>query len=144
VHNPDFFERYTAPYYREVAERVHAKGKYLAIHVDGEMKGALAGMDRVGVDCIDAATPYPMFSLTPEEAREEAGPDLILSGGVPATVFGSTGTDLQFEKTVQRWLDTKKLSHRLILAAGDQVPPDAPWHRIAMLPDLVKKYGRYT
>jgi hypothetical protein len=29
------------------------------------------------------------------------------------------------------------------MAAGDQVPPDAPWHRIAMLPELVAKYGGY-
>ena len=30
-----------------------------------------------------------------------------------------------------------------VLAAGDQVPTDAPLGRIAMLPELVDKYGRY-
>jgi hypothetical protein len=28
-------------------------------------------------------------------------------------------------------------------AAGDQVPIDAPWHRIEMLNDLVERYGQY-
>jgi hypothetical protein len=29
------------------------------------------------------------------------------------------------------------------MAAGDQVPTDAPWERIAMLPELVERYGKY-
>jgi hypothetical protein len=29
------------------------------------------------------------------------------------------------------------------MAAGDQVPPDAPFHRIAMLKELVEKDGRF-
>ena len=105
------------------------------------MRGCLRNMARCGVDCIDAATPAPMFSLTPQQARQEAGPDLILSGGIPPTVFGSQGTDEEFIATVRAWLDTAKSSPRLILAAGDQVPPDAPLDRISMLPELVEKYG---
>ena len=143
VQNPRLFEEYVSSYYTEVAERLHSKGKYLAVHVDGEMKGCLANMAKCGVDCIDAATPTPMFSLTPAQARDEAGPELILSGGLPATVFGSVGTDEEFEHCVRSWLDTRNTSHRLIMAAGDQVCPDAPWHRIEMLPKLVEKYGKY-
>jgi len=29
------------------------------------------------------------------------------------------------------------------MAAGDQVPTDASYHRIALLPELVEKYGKY-
>ena len=70
--------------------------------------------------------------------RAAAGPDLILSGGIPATVFGRTGSDAIFVECVRRWLDTRLDSPRLIMAAGDQVPPDAPWHRIAMLPEWLQ------
>ena len=84
-----------------------------------------------------------MFSLTPQQARDEAGPDLILSGGIPPTVFGSGGTDEEFVQAVRKWLDTRHNSPRLILAAGDQVPTDTPYHRIEMLPELVDEYGRY-
>jgi len=94
------------------------------------------------VDCADAVTPQPMFALTPDQMRAEAGPDLILSGGIPATVFGG-GSEAAFVECVRRWLDTRLASPRLIMAAGDQVPPEAPWRRIAMLPELVAKYGGY-
>ena len=143
IQNPDMFNEYSRDYYTEAARRLHEKGKYCSTHVDGEMKGCLKNMSQCGIDCIDAATPAPMFSLTPAQARAEAGPDLILSGGIPATVFGATGTDEEFVESVKSWLDTKDTSSRLILAAGDQIPPDAPWHRIEMLPQLVEKYGRF-
>ena len=138
-----FFDTYVRDYYAEVARRLHAKGKHLAIHVDGESRGVLRWLAECGVDCADAVTPHPMFRLTAEELRAEAGPDLVLSGGIPATIFGSTGTDQEFIDCVRRWLDTRLDSPRLILAAGDQVPTDAPFHRIAMLAELVDRFGRF-
>ncbi len=143
VQTKEFFDTYVRDYYTEVARRLHSKGKYLAVHVDGESRGVLGWLAACGVDCADAVTPAPMFARMPEQMRAEAGPDLILSGGIPATVFGATGSDAAFVDCVRRWLDTRLASPRLIMAAGDQVPTDAPFHRIAMLPELVEKYGGY-
>lgn len=143
VQTKELFDCYSRAYYTELADRLHKKGKTLAVHVDGEMRGALRWMAECGVDCIDAVTPAPMFSLSPEEARKEAGNDMILSGGIPATVFGEQGTDEEFIQSVRSWLETKDTSSRLFMAAGDQVPTDAPLHRLEMLPELVKTYGSY-
>jgi hypothetical protein len=143
VQTKNFFDAYVRDYYTEVARRLHARGKYLAVHVDGESRGVLRWLAECGVDCADALTPKPMFSLTPAQMRVAAGPDLILSGGIPATVFGQHCSDETFIECVKRWLDTRLASPRLIMAAGDQVPPDAPLHRITMLPELVANYGRY-
>lgn len=143
VQTKEFFETYVRDYYTEVARRLHAVGKFLAVHVDGESRGVLGWLAECGVDCADALTPTPMFAQSPGQMRAEAGPDLILSGGIPATVFGATGSDAAFVDCVRRWLDTRLASPRLIMAAGDQVPTDAPFHRIAMLPELVARYGRY-
>jgi len=143
VQNEGLFNQYSRAYYTEVARRLHAAGKYLAVHVDGEMRGCLKNFKSCGVDCIDAATPSPMFSLTPKAAREEAGHDLILSGGIPANIFGSGGSDADFVTCVLNWLDTRTASFRLFMAAGDQVPTDAPFHRIEMLHELTAQYGRF-
>jgi hypothetical protein len=143
VQTPELFNTYSRDYYTEVACRLHDKGKYLAVHVDGEMRGALSLMKECRVDCIDAATPYPMFSLTAAAARKEAGREMVLSGGIPATVFGAQGSETEFVESVRLWLETKNTSSRLIMAAGDQVPPDAPIERIRMLPELIDRFGRY-
>lgn len=144
VQTRDFFDRYVRDYYTEVGRRLHAQGKHLAVHVDGESRGVLGWLSECGVDCADALTPAPMFALTPEQMRAQSGGDLILSGGIPATVFGPEATDAEFVECVKRWLDTRHTSSRLLLAAGDQVPPEAPYERIAMLPELVEQYGRYS
>jgi hypothetical protein len=142
VQTKEFFDVYVRDYYTEVARKLHERGKTLAIHVDGESRGVLRWLAECGVDCADALTPAPMFAQSPAQMRAEAGPDLILSGGIPATVFGA-GSDAAFVDCVKRWLDTRLTSPRLMLAAGDQVPTDAPLRRIAMLPELVAEYGRY-
>jgi uroporphyrinogen-III decarboxylase len=139
----DFFNAYVREYYSKVARRLHDQGKFLAVHVDGESRGVLGWLGECGVDCADALTPAPMFALTPAQMRAEAGPDLILSGGIPATIFGKESTDEQFVDCVKRWLEPRLDSPRLLLAAGDQVPTDASFHRIAMLPELVEQYGQY-
>ncbi len=143
VQTKSFFDTYVRDYYAEVARRLHAHGKYLAIHVDGESRGILHRLSECGVDCADALTPSPMFAHTPEQMRKEAGPELILSGGIPATLFEPRTSDAQFEESVKRWLDTRLHSPRLIMAAGDQVPIDATFERIALLPHLVAQHGRY-
>ncbi len=143
VQTKDFFDRYVRDYYTEVARRLHAEGKYLAVHVDGESRGVLGRLAECSVDCADALTPSPMFALTPAQMRAEAGSELILSGGIPATVFGPGASEKKFVDCVRKWLETRFESSRLIMAAGDQVPPEADWDRIAMLPELVEKYGKY-
>jgi len=143
VQTPDFFDRYVRDYYSEVARRLHAAGKHLAVHVDGESRGVLGKLAECGVDCADALTPAPMFALTPEQMRQAAGPELILSGGIPAGVFGPGASEAEFIECVKNWLDTRDDSYRLLMAAGDQVPPEARFERIAMLPELVGKYGKF-
>ena len=143
VQTKGFFDTYVHEYYTEVARRLHARGKHLAVHVDGESRGILRWLAECGVDCADAVTPHPMFAQTPAQMRTAAGADLILSGGIPATIFGGRSSDAAFIECVKRWLDTRLASPRLIMAAGDQVPTDAPFERIAMLPELVAQYGRY-
>jgi hypothetical protein len=72
-----FFDTYVRDYYTEVARRVHARGKYLAVHVDGESRGILSWLAECGVDCADALT--PMFSqragfAPPDHGRRRPDP----------------------------------------------------------------------
>jgi hypothetical protein len=84
-----------------------------------------------------------MGDLTPRECREEAGPDFILSGGIPPNLWLPYVDTETFKKAVLDWLELRKLGPRLIAAAGDQVPPGAVEERIEIARDLVEKHGRY-
>jgi len=143
VQPPHFFEKWSKKYYAEAARRLHAKGKFFAIHVDGRLKGALKMTAAAGADCADAVTPKPMGDLTPAECRKEAGNNYILSGGVPPDLWLPDSDLSIFKKTVTAWLELKETSPRFIANAGDQVPPFADEKRIMIMRELVEKHGKY-
>jgi uroporphyrinogen-III decarboxylase len=143
VQSPAFFNEWSRPYFLEAAHRLHEAGKYVAVHVDGYLCGALRGLSEAGVDCADAVTPAPLGDLTPEQCRQEAGPDLILSGGVPGSLWlPNTHVD-DFKKAVLEWLELKKDSPRLMAAAADSIVLHVQEDRIELVRDLVEEYGRY-
>ena len=143
VQPPHFFDKWSSKFYTEAISRLHSAGKKVAVHVDGMLSGAIGMLRDAGADCIDATTPTPMGDLTPQQCRDEAGSDLILSGGVsPDLWLPNIDTDV-FKKAVMEWLELKKQTPRLIANAGDQVPPNAVEDRIKIMHDLVDKYGKY-
>lgn len=143
IQSPRLFQEFSAEFYREMARRVHAVGKWLSVHIDGRLGGLLPCLRQCDVDCADAVTPAPMGDLTPEQCRAEAGPDLILWGGIPPTTFSSETDDDEFEAVVRRWLDLRHQSHRLVLAPGDQVPPHTAKARVQRVADMVEEQGQY-
>jgi hypothetical protein len=140
---PRFFERWSKRYYAEAIRRLHAAGKYVAVHIDGRLRGAIAMIRDAGADCGDAITPAPMGDLSPRACRDEGGRDFILSGGVPPNLWLPEVPLADFKQAALEWLDLKRYGPRLIANAGDQVPPHAVEDRIEVMRDLVEKHGRY-
>jgi len=143
VQPPSFFSEWSRPFYEEAIVRLHRAGKYVAVHVDGRLKGAIQMIREVGADCLDAITPTPMGDLNAAECREEAGTDLVLSGGVSPDLWTSNIPIEQFKDKVMEWLDQQKTNPRFIANAGDQVPPGAEEQRITIMRDLVEEHGRF-
>jgi hypothetical protein len=143
IQPPHFFSEWSRQFYVEAIRRLHAAGKCVAVHIDGRLRGALRMIRDAGADCSDATTPAPMGDLTPIECREEAGLDFILSGGVPPNLWLPDVAVEAFKKAVIHWLELRRLSPRLIAAAGDQVPPGAAENRIEIMRNLVERHGRY-
>ena len=143
IQPPHFFEQWSKPYYSEAIQRLHQAGKRVAVHIDGQLHGALTMIRDAGADCGDAITPTPMGDLSPAQCRAEAGGDFILSGGVSPDLWLPQSPIEVFEAKVLEWLALKEESPRLIAAAGDQVPPGAEEKRITLMRDLVEEHGRF-
>jgi uroporphyrinogen-III decarboxylase len=143
VQPPAFFQDWSAAYYQEAIRRLHDAGKFVAVHIDGRLKGAIRMIRRTGADCGDAITPTPFGDLTPAQCRDEAGASFILSGGVSPDLWLPDAPREAFKAKVLEWLDLRRISPRLIANAGDQVPPGADEQRIMIMRDLVEKHGKY-
>ena len=143
VQPPYLFDRWSRDFYSEAVRRVHQAGKFVAVHIDGKLSGALNMIAETGADCADAVTPKPMGDLTAQQCRDEAGPDFILSGGVSPDLWLPNVSEDRFRKAVLDWLELKERSPRLIANAGDQVPPGVVESRIEIMRDLVDEFGEY-
>ncbi len=143
IQPPRFFTEWSEPFYAEAICRIREAGKFSAVHIDGRLKGILGVFADLGATCADAVTPAPMGDLTPRQCRQEAGPDMVLSGGVPPTLWIPGVSDQDFKRAVLDWLEIRKLSPRIVANAGDQVPPGAPEYRIEMMRELVEQHGKY-
>jgi hypothetical protein len=138
-----FFDQWSRDYYTEAVRRLHDAGKCIAVHIDGQLFDAIKMIKETGADCADAVTPVPLGDLTPQQCREEAGKDFILSGGVSPDLWLPDASINDFKKAVLDWVALKKQSFRLIANAGDQVPPGAEEERIDIMRDLVELHGKY-
>ncbi len=133
VQSPRWLERYSGNYYRRMAEIAHQHGKPLQTHIDGRLRGLLRATAEMGFDGADAVTPAPWGDLTPQECRDEAGPKLVLSGGIPPNSFLPAVPLKVLDEQIEAWLDLRRQSSALIIAPGDQLPPDGELDRVTRL-----------
>jgi hypothetical protein len=133
VQSPRWLERYSGAYYRRMAEIAHEYEKPLVTHIDGRLRGLLRAVGTMGIDGADAVTPAPWGDLTPQQCRDEAGAKLVLSGGIPPSSFSSDVPLKVLDDQIDAWLALRHQSPALIIAPGDQVPPDGQLDRVTRL-----------
>ena len=60
---PPLFRKHIAPVLKQYAERLHARGKYLLTHTDGENRRLISLFLEAGFDVADSVCPYPMTQV---------------------------------------------------------------------------------
>jgi hypothetical protein len=133
VESPRWLERYSGDYYRRMAHIARQCDKPLVTHLDGRLRGLLGLLPQMGFSGADAVTPAPWGDLAPAECRDEAGPQFVLSGGVPPSSFRADVPLAVFDQQVDAWLALRQRSPALIIAPGDQLPPDGELDRVTRL-----------
>jgi hypothetical protein len=108
----------------------HEHGKPLVSHIDGRLRGLLRTVGEMGFDGADAVTPAPWGDLTPRQCRDEAGPKLALAGGLPPNSFSPHVPLKVLDEQIEAWLALRRQSPALIIAPGDQLPPDGAVERV--------------
>lgn len=133
IHSPPWVERYCGAHYRRMAQIAHACRKPLVFHMDGRLRGLLGLVAAMGIDGADAVTPAPWGDLSPRECRAEAGPRFVLSGGIPPDSFRPETPLGVLDEQIERWLALRHESPALMIAPGDQLPPDGEIGRVRRL-----------
>ena len=81
---PEMFAKYCLPFYNRQAQKIHAKGKVLAIHLDGKLRAIKDLIAKTDVDVVELfSLPEMGGDMTIEEAYA-AWPDKAIVANIPA------------------------------------------------------------
>lgn len=134
---PPFFEEHLLPWLREAAAQMHARGKLLLTHTDGENRGLLPLYRRAGFDIAESVCPAPMTKLTLAEAAAEL-PGVTIWGGIPSVALLEGSMDeADFLHLVGETVAFGSGRGHLILGIADTTPAAAAWGRITKITEAV-------
>lgn len=144
---PPLFGEHIAPALAAAAERLHASGKLLATHTDGENQGLLDFYVQAGVDLADSVCPAPMTRLSLAEYRQAFGRRPAIWGGIcSSSLLRESFTDREFEDHVEESIaaagDLEAGEGRgLIYSIADTTPPDADLDRLRYIGERLAELG---
>jgi hypothetical protein len=139
---PDFFEKFIVPSLKKQSQELHKKGKYLLTHTDGENLGLLDFYTRCEFDIADSICPSPMTSLTLKEIKEAFRGKITIWGGIPSiTVLENSMSDYEFEKFLDKTMESVGNGDHIIFSIADTTPPGAKFDRILRIAEKVKQFG---
>ena len=139
---PPFFAEHIAPALARQADVLHANGKFLLTHTDGENRGLLEHYVDSRIDIADSICPKPMTSLTVKDVREVFGDRITIWGGIPSvSVLENSMSDRDFEAHVEKLLADLGRGDHMILSIADTTPPAAKFSRIERICELAKQFG---
>ena len=139
---PPFFEEHIQPWLKQFADVLHARGKFLLTHTDGENTGLLDCYLESEIDVADSICPVPMTRLTFKEVRDYFRGRLSIMGGIPSVcLLKDSMSDREFEAYLDRFLADLGSGDHLILGISDTTPPAAEFDRIARIGEEVRALG---
>ena len=140
---PPYFKKEILPWIRKAADVLHAKGKRVICHCDGENLGLMDLIRESGMDVAEAICPYPMTKVKIEEYYERWADQLTIFGGIPSNLLLAEATsDEEFEAYLDHLFKVIAPGKRMILGIADTTPPHAVFDRLVRIGERVEKEGR--
>lgn len=141
---PPFFETEIAPWLRKVGGALHAHGKYLLTHTDGENKGLLDQYVTCRFDVAESVCPSPMTQCRLDEIRT-ALPNITIWGGIPSIALMPTSMDDdEFKAYIDDVFSNLNKGDHLIFGVSDNVPPDVDLQRLTEIQKRIEAFGPVT
>lgn len=139
---PPFFQKEIVPWLQKVSDRLHAAGKLLLTHTDGENLGLLPYYSSCRFDVGESVCPAPMTQCTLAEIRAGMGPNTTVWGGIPSVaLLEDSMDDAIFERYLDQVFAELGGGDHLIFGVSDNVPPDASLDRLERIKERIEAFG---
>ena len=137
--SPAVFAELLAESYVRTVAAARGHGKHLVVHTGGPIRPLLAPLAAAGVTAVQGVSGPPQGDASLSQAREAAGPDLTLWGGIPQDFLLATRTEQEFEEAVAAAVQEGSGDGRRILGVADRVPVECELSRLEAIPALIEK-----
>jgi hypothetical protein len=139
---PPFFEAHIQPWLKKWAQGLHAKGKYLLTHTDGENTGLLEHYLSAQIDIADSICPKPMTKLTIKQVRDAFAGKITIMGGIPSVALMKTSmSDRDFEEFLDEFFGMLGEGDHIILGISDTTPPAAQFDRLVKIKERLESFS---
>ena len=135
---PPLFKQHMAPWLKQAADRLHAAGKLLVTHTDGENHQLNRFYVACGVDVADSVCPAPMTRLTLADYRAQFGARPTIWGGLCSVcVLPESMSDEQFEAHVREAVAAVGEGRGIVFSLADTTPPGASLERLRRIGEII-------
>jgi hypothetical protein len=137
---PPILKKYLLPRWQRIADRLHAKGRFVHSHWDGHSALMLPFLQDTRLDAVEALTPEPMGDMTLEQIKAAVGDRIVVLDLIPVICFLSNYPLGQLLDLTRRVIDL--FAPKLILGISDELSAVGQIERVGAISDLLDKtYG---
>lgn len=139
---PPWFRDFCVLFYSEACRILHAAGKLVSTHLDGNFRGHFPYLAATGFDLLDGCTPAPMNNYTAAELAAAMPANMAAYVGVPCGLFMLEDADDEILESAREIVAAFRTRGRLILNVGDVLPANARIQPLVKLGRLAQAAGR--
>jgi len=132
---PPILKRYMIPRWRRIAERLHAAGRFVHTHWDGNSRLMLPYLQETGLDGVEALTPAPMGDMTLGQIKQAVGDRMVTLDLLPAIDFLPSRKTADLLDFARRVIDM--FAPRLILGISDEISEVGQIEKVEAVSELV-------
>jgi len=136
---PSLFTKYHLPACQRRCEKLHAAGKWVSSHWDGDCRPLLPFAKETWLDGIEAITPFPQGDVTLDEVKNALGGEMFLLDGIPAVYFDETFPVETLIECTRRIIEL--FAPKLILGISDEISSTGDIERIRVVGQIVDEYN---
>jgi hypothetical protein len=140
--SPKLYREFFLPFIKEHVDLTHGYGALYHLYDDGKVSQTLPMWREIGVDLVSTIAPPPSGDVTPAQARELAGRDVCLNGGIDTVHVMWRGSPQEIEAKVKEAIEQAALPEGgYIVGTSDSITEQTPVENFEAFFKAARRYG---
>jgi hypothetical protein len=140
--SPDYFDKYMAPYLRELVDLTHSYNKFFVRHLDGNTYKILDSLvNKCDIDAYHAIEPPAGMDIV--KVKQMYGDKIIVIGNIDCGEILTNWTPEKIEEETKRIIKAVSPGGGHIFGSSNAIHGGVPVENFLAYTNAAKKYGKY-